>query len=293
MEKIETLYKKTSQVAPFIYHRNTMEMPASIPIFGFQDANSWERRGNFIVGRAKDSSYKEKLRSGIPIEYFLELDEPAPSPKPRAPFLEPKYHMNFSHEECIQETLKQSEEDYYCETYLDSVPEPQRRNHRGTPRVSRKGKPSKYISKAQRRKIRFQEETLDEIREDTDWDELCNLVIYNDIWFELRHTPLNNSSNYSGYGSGYKSKDCDRIIHRFRITLDPSTHSTSDAIRKEWKRVKPRILADFVPLKIEIPRTTFRYFDRNTDNDSDEMSQDDDWDDDWEWSERGVLNWYY
>lgn len=41
-------------------------------LIGFKDASSWERRGDRIVGRARDKSYKEILRSGIPIEYFID-----------------------------------------------------------------------------------------------------------------------------------------------------------------------------------------------------------------------------
>jgi len=47
----------------------------AFPILGFCDSDAWERRGNLVVGRARDSSYKEKLRSGIPIEYFLDVKE--------------------------------------------------------------------------------------------------------------------------------------------------------------------------------------------------------------------------
>jgi hypothetical protein len=42
---------------------------------GFADADAWTHRADgMIVGRARNSSWAEQVRAGVPIDYFVELD---------------------------------------------------------------------------------------------------------------------------------------------------------------------------------------------------------------------------
>ena len=40
----------------------------------FADSNAWTITSKGVFGKARDSSYKEKVREGVPIEYFFEIE---------------------------------------------------------------------------------------------------------------------------------------------------------------------------------------------------------------------------
>ena len=79
---------------------------------------------------------------------------------------------------------------------------------------------------------------------------MCDRVIDNYIVSELRYSDK--------CAPKYTWIDCSSIIRRFYNRLDQSIHTTQELIEKEWNKEKAAILADYVPLKIDIPEP--RYF---------------------------------
>ena len=78
---------------------------------GFADADAWAYRADgAIVGRARNSSWAEQVRAGVPIDYFMEMDATQPllslslslsrdalfEPTPHMP----KYHSAYNADDC-------------------------------------------------------------------------------------------------------------------------------------------------------------------------------------------------
>lgn len=208
-------------------------------IIGFSDADAWERRGNLIVGRARDASYKEKLRSGIPIEYFIDQKDQEQLENQRVS--EPVTLVT-SH------PVRLTEDKYYYSSDIFAEPDPLR-SHR---KISRHRKLPKYETKPKnsikqsRGMVRRLENTPDIVKEENRWIELCDIVTDN-IWNEIRFSLIR-----------YRYYDCESIIHRFRSRLDQSIHTTLELIKKEWEKTKAIICADFTPLTTDFHAP--RYF---------------------------------
>ncbi len=133
---------------------------AAEPIFGFRDSNAWERKGNRIVARARNTSYLEKLRSGIPIEYFFDLDDFSSTSKKtmtkriRPDFMEPLPWLKYISKVSIPSLHSHgySENDIFEDTEEPAIT----RNHRGSARsMKRRGKTPKYEPKVQKQPARL------------------------------------------------------------------------------------------------------------------------------------------
>lgn len=284
------------------------------PIFGFTDADAWERHGNRILARARDSSYKEKVRSGLPIEYFLDLKDAEESihkpgkPTRRPDFMEPepcwcgqtfcdnpedfieyKYHEDLPQfDEGYKDIVEhhsmiyawQTEKVEYPELFEEPTIQRRHRRSRGTTRRGKKPahetKSKKLPARLGRGKVRGDHENPDKAIALENWLQARDLIVSECIWWELRHP--------GSHRPHYTYKDYDSIIRRFVAKLDPDTHPTSEHIRQEWQKSKSAILADYTPLKIEIPPP--RYFNGSFYEDWSE----DDWD--WDWIDRHPLRLY-
>jgi hypothetical protein len=237
---------------------------AAEPLYGFADSGGWQRLGNRVVGRARDSSYKEAVRSGVPIEYFLDMSMAESEPLGAlalGSMDSPVDSEGEDNREYWSSILWEGEEDGLgCDTDCreDLYDEPRvTRNHHGSSRSAHKKRTPKHEPKAQkmpsrlnRGKLRCVVETPYEARAEVDWEEMCDGVIDTTIWEELRRP--------NSYRPLYTYKDYDSIIRRFRSKLDRSIHPTSKDITKFWQDSKSAILADYTPLRIIIPEP--RYF---------------------------------
>lgn len=177
-------------------------------LYGFRDSNAWEVRGNRVVGRARDSTYKEKLRSGIPIEYFFELETISPEVSvcsiPRTEAI------------CIQMS-EEDAVDYWDFEYNAAKKVPvknkkQKKQKKHNPKEHKVAKPS----------------TLTDV-DDTEWVEFCDNILWNVIWWK---TLLPFS---------YRSKYPDSVWRSFQSRLDPEIHITRDDICDEWKTFTYRL----------------------------------------------------
>jgi hypothetical protein len=267
---------------------------AAEPIYGFADSGGWQRLGNRVVGRARDSSYKEAVRSSVPIEYFLDMsmaeseplgalalgsmDSPVDSREDKIP----EYWSSII---CEEDGLTEKDDYDISECREDMYDEPLvTHNHRRPARSAHKKRTPKHEPKAQkipsrlnRGKLRCVVETPYETRAEVDWEEMCDRVIDTTIWEELR-CPGSCSPKYT-------YKDYDSIIRRFRSKLDRSIHPTSKDITKFWQDSKSAILADYTPLRIIIPEP--RYFNGLF------YEYLDNWDWDWEWIDERSLRIYW
>jgi hypothetical protein len=111
-------------------------------------------------------------------------------------------------------------------------------------RSSRKRKMPLYEPKANRNKhtdrgkIRVQSDTFEEIKTETHWIDLCDMISDNIIWAEL-------DIYYDSGCPKYTWTARDQIILRFRMRLDSTIQRTYDSIIKEWHKMKAIILEDF------------------------------------------------
>ncbi|NBR60866.1 MAG: hypothetical protein EBT86_04290 [Actinobacteria bacterium] len=161
---------------------------SATPLFGFSDSDNWERRGNRIVRRARDTSYKEKVLSGIPIEYFLNVpaSEEITCARPDDSTLVPSESNHDDH---------WSEESHELFKIITMFDDPiVVRNHRGHFRSSRKKRIPKFEPKAQkiparlnRGKDRYSTESCYESRNEMEWLDMCDRVIDSTIWWEMRN----------------------------------------------------------------------------------------------------------
>lgn len=247
---------------------------AAEPLYGFADSGGWQRLGNRVVGRARNSSYKEAVRSGVPIEYFLDMSMAESEPLGAlalGSMDSPVDSEGEDNREYWSSILWEGDEDRLTEKgdgreadcreadlHEDFYYEPRvTRNHHGSSRSAHKKRTPKHEPKAQkvptrlsRGRVRNCPESPYEARAEVDWEEMCSRVIDTTIWGELRRP--------NSYRPLYIYKDYDSIIRRFRSKLDRSIHPTSKDITKFWQDSKSAILADYTPLRITIPEP--RYF---------------------------------
>ena len=273
---------------------------SATPLFGFSDSDNWERRGNRIVRRARDTSYKEKVLSGIPIEYFLnvpaseEITCASPRRRVRPEFMEPEPRMLYRGSSRRPDDSKLvpsesnhddhwSEESHELFKIITMFDDPiVVRNHRGHFRSSRKKRIPKFEPKAQkiparlnRGKDRYSTESCYESRNEMEWLDMCDRVIDSTIWWEMRKP--------CSYQPKYSYRDYDSIICRFKAKLEFSIHSTSEHIINAWNKYKKEIQADYTPLPNYEPN--FRYFDRTSDVEYDEWE--------WDWIDHHPVRLYF
>ena len=289
---------------------------------GFSDADAWERCGNRIIARARNASYKEKLRSGLPIEYFLELDdssEPEPetgqaqaaktTPDFRPEFMEPvpswhdykllrSYRFNYvrpsDDTQHISYEDRQAHDDFldhYAMVYgwnwantdpIDLIPEPSLRHHRKSRRI-RKTNP-KYEPKAQKNpKV----QNRGKVRQISDDPVKVNKE---SAWSDMvedfiDHTLIWALRRPGSYQPRYSYMNCIRIIRRFQSLLDPEIHTDICSISKFWENIKDSILTDYIPIPLLIIPENPRYFNGLFYEDLDTLT--DEWE--WDWIDRGPV----
>lgn len=294
----------------------------SEPIIGFRDADAWERRGNYIVARARNMSYIEKLRAGLPIEYFLDLDEAKSDTKEektldihgtpnkvgqlkstRPDFMEPMPNIwdDLVPSKATWDIDPVDHDDLF--KYIEGLSTT--RNHRGparfrgrrnktskhepknqkTPGHSGRDKTSKHEPKAQKIPAHL---GRGQVRVDSDDIEYTK---YETKWTEDCEFIINNKiwwelrcpQSYS-CGCKYTYRDYDSIIRRFRAQLDPILHPTYEKIIAVWENTKTTILADYKPINLTITIPQPRYFNGIFYEDLDE--------DDWDWLDDRPLRIY-
>lgn len=270
-------------------------------ISGFADSDAWERRGLNVVARKRNSSYKEALRCGLPIEYFIDLkdaedeairlseeaikpleEEPMKSYEEESirPLNIDDYSIKF---QGVEKSNEGTTELLYIMGEL-----PVLRVKRGVLEIDNrlytfmkkkiiinikpkpKGLPKKPHPHPQQKypnKLQKKLNKLDRGEIRIEHFRLDSIKSENEWLDNLENILYNDIWEELRFRNSYKMKysipDCKKILQRLRVHLDISTHPTRYEILLTWNLLKKSILQDFEPIKI-VP-VSYRYFEWNDD----------------------------